>query len=129
MILAGRRQMRPWLLLTYAAASLLHFAHNAEYLAEYPNLPHWLSPAWIYLAWLGISFIGVIGYFLLRRGLAVAGLALMIVYTALGFDGLLHYGRAPMSVHTAGMNMTIWIEVAAASAALSQVLLRIRRCV
>jgi hypothetical protein len=32
-----------WLLALYGLASLAHFAHNAEYLAAYPNLPAWLS--------------------------------------------------------------------------------------
>ena len=115
--------MKPWLLLVYAAASLLHFAHNAEYLAYYPNLPSWFSRVAIYLAWLAILSIGIVGYLLFRRGLAVTGLTLLTVYTALGFGGLLHYGRAPMSAHTVGMNLTIWLELAAASAALGQVLL------
>ena len=26
----------PWLLLLYCVASLLHFVHNAEYVADYP---------------------------------------------------------------------------------------------
>jgi hypothetical protein len=33
------------------AASLLHFAHNAQYLAQYPNLPPSWSRAEVYLAW------------------------------------------------------------------------------
>ena len=35
----------PILLLAYAAASLFHHIHNAEYLTEYPGMPDWLSPA------------------------------------------------------------------------------------
>ena len=31
------------LLFVYLAASLLHFAHNAEFLGDYPNLPTWLT--------------------------------------------------------------------------------------
>ena len=37
-------------ILLYAAASFLHFAHNAEHLADYPNLPTALTPTRIYLA-------------------------------------------------------------------------------
>ena len=57
-----------WLLLLYCAASLVHFAHNAEFLADYPNLPAWLSRAQIYAVWLGITAIGVAGYILCRVG-------------------------------------------------------------
>ena len=53
----------PWLLLLYCGASLLHFAHNAEYLADYPNLPAWISRAAVYFSWCAISAIGLCGYF------------------------------------------------------------------
>lgn len=33
-----------WLLLAvYCCASLIHFAHNAEYIAFYPNMPLWIT--------------------------------------------------------------------------------------
>jgi hypothetical protein len=31
----------------------------------------------------------------------------LALYATLGFDGLLHYGRAPVGAHTAAMNLTI----------------------
>jgi hypothetical protein len=31
------------LLLAYGAASLVHYVHNARFLTDYPNMPHWLS--------------------------------------------------------------------------------------
>lgn len=99
----------------YGIASLVHFAHNAEYLAAYPNLPAWLSRFQIYGVWCGITAVGVAGYALYRRGRAFIGVLLMAVYAALGFDGLLHYGRAPMSAHAMAMNLTIWFEVVAAA--------------
>ena len=104
----------PWLLLFYCGASLLHFAHNAEYVADYPNLPAWISRASIYGAWLAIFSIGLLGYLLYRGRHAFLGLVLLAIYAALGFDGLLHYARAPLAAHTAVMNATIWIEVVAA---------------
>jgi hypothetical protein len=113
----------PWFLLLYCGASLLHFAHNAEYVADYPNLPHWISRASIYLAWAAIFTIGLCGYLLFRRRRTTLGLILLAIYTALGLDGLLHYGRAPISAHSLGMNLTIWTEVVAATAALAAVLL------
>jgi uncharacterized membrane protein len=105
----------------YGLASLAHFVHNAEYLNGYPNLPAWLSRFQIYGAWCGITAVGVVGYTLYRRGRSLVGLALLALYAALGFDGLLHYWRAPLAAHTVTMNLTIWSEVAAAALALAAV--------
>jgi hypothetical protein len=109
------------LLLVYGAASLLHYAHNAEFLADYPNMPGWLSRASVYLAWLGGTAVGLVGYLLLRRGYRLLGLCAIAVYAALGFDGLGHYGLAPFAEHTATMNLTIWLEVATAALLLATV--------
>jgi hypothetical protein len=103
-----------WLLLLYCAASLVHFAHNAEFLEDYPNLPTWLSRAQIYAVWAGITAIGAVGYALHRFGYGLVGLIVVAVYAGLGFDGLLHYGRAPFAEHTAGMNFSILFEVVTA---------------
>ena len=110
------------LLLLYLAASLLHFAHNAEYLAAYPNLPAWLTRSDVYLVWLGQAALGIGGYALYRSDWRLAGLLLIGVYAVLGFDGLLHYTRAPVAAHTVAMNFTIWFEVAAAALLLLAVL-------
>lgn len=101
--------------LLYAVASLIHFAHNAEYLSAYPNLPAWLTQYTVYGAWLCITALGALGYLLHRRGKTVLGLLLIGVYAAIGLDGLLHYGRAPFARHTAAMNATILFEAAAAA--------------
>jgi hypothetical protein len=118
----------PWLLLWYCATSLLHFVHNAEYLAAYPGLPAWISRASVYGVWGGLFVLGLSGYLLYRRGHLLIGLALLAVYSALGFDGLLHYSRAPMAAHTLAMNLTIWSEVSAAAAALAAVLWLAMQC-
>jgi hypothetical protein len=112
----------PWLLLLYLAMSLLHFAHNAQYVTSYPNLPHWLTRTIVYAAWVGITVIGGAGYLLYRRGSRRTGLMLIGVYAALGFDGLLHYRLAPFMAHTAIMNITICLEVAASALLLANVL-------
>lgn len=112
----------PWLLLLYCGASVLHFVHNAEYLAEYPNLPAWISRASIYIAWCATFAIGHCGYLLYRRRYILPGLIMLVIYTSLGLDGLLHYGRAPISAHSFGMNLTIWTEVATAALALGTAL-------
>ena len=125
----------PATLLLYAAASLLHFAHNAQFLADYPNLP----PSWtrveVYLTWCVLAAIGVLGYVLYRRGSIRPGLALIAIYAVSGFAGLLHHTRAPLGHHTAAMNVTIWGEALAAVLLLVNVVWvatyrsRVRRCV
>jgi hypothetical protein len=107
--------MMPWLLALYAGASLLHFTHNAEYLAQYPDLPASWTRADVYLAWCCVTAVGLLGYLLYRSGFPRVGLTLLAIYGGVGFDGLLHYTRAPIANHSAAMNFTIWIEVAAAA--------------
>jgi hypothetical protein len=103
------------LCLLYAAASLIHFAHNAESLADYPNMPEWLSRAKIYAAWLCLTAVGVVGCFLVHRGFQLIGLLVLALYAALGFDSLSHYVIAPFSAHTGMMHFTIWLDVATAA--------------
>ncbi len=110
-----RRNALAVLGLLYAMASLIHFAHNAEYLSAYPNLPAWLTRYEVYGAWLCITAVGALGYTLHHRGKTMLGLLLIGVYAAIGLDGLLHYGRAPFTHHTVAMNVTILFEVAVAA--------------
>jgi hypothetical protein len=115
---------RTWLdvvLVLYLAASLLHFAHNAEYVGDYPNLPAWLDRADVYLAWCVVAVTGVVGYVLYRGEWPLLGLLLLAVDTGFGFDGLLHYTRAPFAAHTPAMNFTIWFEVVCAALLLTVV--------
>jgi hypothetical protein len=118
-LLANMRQPIPRtlavLLIVYAAASLLHFIHNAEYLADYPNLPASWMRADIYLAWLAITLVGAAGWCLLAYGKRIAGLLSIAGYALLGMDSLGHYIVAPVSAHTAAMNLTILLEVSAAA--------------
>jgi hypothetical protein len=109
-------------LLLYGAASLVHFVHNAEFLADYPNLPASWSRTDVYFAWLGMTAVGILGWFLLARGLRVAGLLFIIAYAGLGLDSLGHYVLAPMSAHTGMMNATILMEVTAATMLLIEAL-------
>jgi hypothetical protein len=57
-----------------------------------------------------------LGYVIYRGGFRRVGLIVLAIYGALGFDGLLHYTRAPIAHHSGAMNFTIWAEVAAAAA-------------
>ena len=115
------------MLVVYGLASLVHFVHNAEYLEYYPNLPSWLSRGQIYAVWLGITAIGVVGYVIHRAGYRLIGLGVVAAYAALGFDGLLHYGRAPFAEHSAAMNFSILFEVAAAATLATYVVILARR--
>ena len=103
------------LTVAYFFTSLGHFSHNAEFICEYPNLPAWLTRAKVYAAWAAITSVGVLGFFLVRKRFIAAGLLLIAVYAALGFDGLGHYAVAPMELHTFTANLTILSEVAAAA--------------
>ena len=109
------------LLLAYGLASLVHFTHNAEYLADYPNLPQTWTRAGVYLAWLGMTAVGIAGWLLVSRGRVLAGLGVLAIYAALGIDSLGHYVVAPLGAHTAAMNWTIFIEVCAAALVLVEV--------
>jgi len=103
------------LLLLYLAASLFHFAHNAEFIGDYPNLPTWLTRSDVYFTWAGLAVVGLGGFALYVRGRQALGLCLIGLYAAFGFDGLLHYSRAAFGAHTGVMNFTIWFEVVAAA--------------
>jgi hypothetical protein len=94
----------------YFVASLAHFAHNAEYITFYPNMPSWITREHVYLVWLGITVVGALAMLLLRVGSYALGLAVVGVYGAFGLDGLAHYTLALCSEHTFATNVTIWAE-------------------
>ena len=100
------------LVLVHALASLVHFVHNATYLADYPNMPVWITPAGVYAVWLAEAAIGALGAILFVRGRTTIGLVLIAIYAVLGFGGLDHYTLASISAHTLAMNTTIWLETA-----------------
>ncbi len=99
----------------YAVASLVHYAHNAELLKHYPNMPGWLTRAQIYCAWIAVTILGVVGYRLVRSRYFIAGLCVLGFYGILGLDAISHYALAPFSSHTHAMNGTIWAEFASAA--------------
>jgi len=103
------------LLLLYGAASFVHFVHNAEFLADYPNMPASWSRTGVYGAWFAMTAIGLIGLLLVVRGLRIAGLLFVVAYAGFGLDSLGHYALAPMAAHTAAMNATIIAEVTTAA--------------
>lgn len=105
-------------LLACMTATLFHHVLNAEFLDQYPNMPEWLSRTSVYAAWLGATLVGITGFVLLERGFRLTGLVLLIAYACYGLDGLAHYALAPMSAHSAAMNLSIWLEASAGVALL-----------
>jgi hypothetical protein len=99
----------------YFLTSLGHFSHNAEFICEYPKLPAWLTSAQVYAVWAAITSVGAAGLWLIRKRFAAAGLLLIAIYAALGFDGLGHYALAPMELHPLMANVTILSEVVTAA--------------
>ena len=98
------------LALLYFAASLAHFAHNAEFIAFYPGLPSAITPETVYLAWMFITGFGALAIALFRFKLNALAWVALAVYGAFGLDGLLHYTMALCSEHTLWANVTIWSE-------------------
>jgi hypothetical protein len=101
-----------WLAAVYFAASLLHFSHNAEFVALYPNMPAWVRREDVYLVWAAISAMGLASVALWFVGWRLAAAGALALYGALGLDGLAHYTLALCSEHTLAMNLTIWLEAA-----------------
>lgn len=98
------------LFLVFFVANLVHFVHNAEYIAYYPGLPSSFSCEAVYLAWIAGAGVGLLGVLAYRARWRVLGLALVAVYGALGIGGLGHYRLALCSEHTLATNLTIWWE-------------------
>jgi len=109
------------LLAAYAIATLVHFMHNAQFIADYPNLPKTWSATTVYVAWIAMTLIGAAGWALVARGRTITGLLVLAVYAALGLDSLGHYVLAPLSAHTFAMNATILVEVSAAACVMLEV--------
>jgi hypothetical protein len=101
------------LIALYAAASLVHFTHNAEYIALYPNMPSWLTRDNVYLAWLAVTSVGLISGVMRVLGWRTLAASALACYGLLGLTALGHYTLALCSEHTLTMNLTIWAEALA----------------
>ena len=108
-----RRNAILWCFVGYLVASFIHFAHNAEFLADYPHMPHWLTRGGVYAAWAAMASVGLIGL-VLRPSAATVGSLLMAVSGVCGVLVLTHYWNAGPSMHTAAMNVAIMLEAATA---------------
>ena len=98
------------LAIIYFAASLAHFAHNAEYVAFYPGMPAWLTREKVYLAWLAVTSLAVLAWVFAKLAFPALALLFLALYGATGLDGLAHYTLALCSEHTLATNITIWSE-------------------
>ena len=97
-------------LVLYSIASLVHFSHNAEYIAFYPNMPAWLTREKVYLAWLAITSVGLTGAIFAAARWRTTSALFFFAYGFLGLDGLAHYTLALCSEHTLATNLSIWFE-------------------
>jgi hypothetical protein len=102
------------LLVAFFVASLIHFIHNAEFLADYPGLPKTWTRGGVYGAWAAMTAIGVIGWIVARTRFQLLGLALIAVCSLFGFDSIGHYFVAPVAAHSMAMHVTILLEVVCA---------------
>jgi hypothetical protein len=101
-------------LAAFCVASLIHFIHNAEFLAQYPGMPKTWTRGGVYGAWALMTAIGFIGYAMTRTKHLLLGLVLIAAYALCGLDSLGHYIVAPMGAHNIAMNATIFLEVTCA---------------
>jgi hypothetical protein len=118
---AARSNLLLACLLAYMAASFLHHFHNAQFIDEYPNMPTGLPPALAYVVWSAVTMVGLAGYYGVRHGRELLGFAVLALYAAYGLLVLGHYKLAPMSAHTLGANVTIWLELVTAALLLGTV--------
>jgi hypothetical protein len=110
------QQRLNFLMLAFAAASLIHFIHNAEFINDYPGLPKNWTTKGVYAAWLGMTLFGFFAWWLTQTKLKTLGLKFVMLYAVCGLDSLGHYWVAPFSAHRAMMNLTILLEVSCALA-------------
>lgn len=122
--MAVRRDAVLWSLMAFVAASFVHFTHNAEFLADYPHMPPWLTREGVYASWIAVAAIGVVGY-VLRRWNHALGSLLLAISGVSGVLVLTHYMNAGPSAHTTAMNVTIWMEAVTALALLIAVFRRV----
>ncbi|HMN45851.1 MAG TPA: hypothetical protein PKE27_14830 [Povalibacter sp.] len=101
--------------IAHVVATLIHFVHNAVFLADYPNLPAWLTAGGVYASWIVLTAVGLLGLALLRYVAVPLGLGVLVLYALLGFGGFDHYTVAAISAHTTAMNLTILFEAVTGS--------------
>jgi hypothetical protein len=111
----------------YFLASLLHFAHNAEYIAFYPNMPAWITRENVYLTWLAITGVGMAAAALWWMGRRIAAALALALYGLFGLDGLAHYALALCAEHRLAANLSIWLEAASGVALAAAALWQLRR--
>lgn len=119
---AARSKLLLGFLLAYMVGSFIHHFHNAQFIAEYPNMPGGFPVSVAYFVWGFATLVGLLGYYFARRGHEPLGLGLVGVYAAYGLMVLGHYKLAPLSAHSVGANVTIGIELVTAALLLGTVI-------
>lgn len=119
---AARSNLLLGFLLAYMVGSFIHHFHNAQFIAEYPNMPRGFPVSVAYFVWGVATLVGLLGYYFARRGHEILGLGAIGVYAAYGLMVLGHYTLAPISAHTTGANVTIALELVTAALLLGTVI-------
>lgn len=94
----------------YGLCTFAHFAHNAEFLAYYPNLPDEFTREVIYLLWMGLSTVGMVALPVYMLGRCITALLLLALYGLLGLSCLAHYSVGAVDEHTLTANLLILFQ-------------------
>lgn len=112
-----------WLLIVNVVASILHYADNIAFFAEYPE-PPWINPGIIDAFWFVMTPLAPAGYLALRRGARQFGAFLLHAYAACSLLALGHYRYASICSVSPRINLLILLEAAAAAVLVVYVLRR-----
>ena len=102
-----------WLLLANVAGSILHYAHNLLFFAEYPE-PTWINRSMIDAFWFFMTPLAWIGYRLIQHGSHRIGELVLLGYALCNLLSLGHYRYAPMRSVAPHINAFILLEAALA---------------
>lgn len=98
-----------WLLFATVLGSILHYADNLLFFAEYPE-PPWINRSMIDAFWFAMTPLAWLGYRLIKAGSRNAGALVLMGYVACNLLALGHYRYAPMCSVAPRINAFIWLE-------------------
>ena len=110
---ADRLRVLRRLLFANVAASILHYADNVLFFAQYPE-PWWIDTHFIDAFWFAMTPLAWLGYRLVQRGRMHGGAAVLYLYAAAGLLVLGHYRYAPWCGIAARIHVLILLEAFAA---------------
>lgn len=103
-----------WILLATVLGSILHYADNLLFFAEYPE-PPWINRSMIDAFWFLMTPLAWLGYRLIRVGSRNAGVLVLMGYVGCNLLVLGHYRFAPMCSIAPRINVFIWLEAGLAA--------------